>query len=26
MLSPYTSPIERIWFYVLRILCGLVLL
>ena len=26
MLSPYTSPIERIWFYALRILCGLVLL
>lgn len=26
MLSPYMSPIERIWFYSLRILCGLVLL
>lgn len=26
MLSPYMSPIERIWFYSLRILCGLILL
>ena len=26
MLSPYMSPIERVWFYSLRILCGLVLL
>lgn len=26
MLSPYMSPIERVWFYSLRILCGLILL
>ena len=26
MLSPYMSPVERVWFYTLRILCGLVLL
>ena len=26
MLSPYMSPVERLWFYSLRILCGLVLL
>ena len=26
MLSPYMSPVERLWFYTLRILCGLVLL
>ena len=26
MLSPYMSPVERVWFYSLRILCGLVLL
>ncbi|KNH45661.1 ABC transporter permease [Pseudomonas lini] len=26
MLSPYMSPIERVWFYGLRILCGLILL
>ena len=26
MLSPYMSPIERLWYYGLRILCGLVLL
>jgi putative spermidine/putrescine transport system permease protein len=26
MLSPYMSPIERIWYYSLRTLCGLVLL
>ena len=25
MLSPYMSPIERVWFYSLRILCGLIL-
>ena len=24
--SPYMSPIERVWFYSLRILCGLILL
>ncbi|WP_244232979.1 hypothetical protein, partial [Pseudomonas aeruginosa] len=22
MLSPYMSPVERLWFYSLRILCG----
>ncbi|MDF2796452.1 MAG: hypothetical protein K0S85_4205, partial [Pseudomonas orientalis] len=26
MLSPYMSPVERLWFYSLRILCGLILL
>lgn len=26
MLSPYMSPIERAWYYGLRLLCGLVLL
>lgn len=26
MLSPYMSPIERIWYYSLRTLCGLILL
>ncbi|SFP92678.1 putative spermidine/putrescine transport system permease protein [Geopseudomonas sagittaria] len=26
MLSPYMSPVERIWYYSLRTLCGLVLL
>ena len=26
MLSPYMSPVERVWFYSLRILCGLILL
>src|SRR5476651_25607 len=26
MLSPYMSPIERVWFYSLRTLCGLILL
>jgi putative spermidine/putrescine transport system permease protein len=26
MQSPYMSPIERVWFYSLRILCGLILL
>ena len=26
MLSPYMSPVERAWYYTLRILCGLVLL
>lgn len=26
MLSPYQSPIERVWYYALRILCGAVLL
>ncbi|UVE17380.1 ABC transporter permease [Pseudomonas sp. LS44] len=26
MLHPYTSPIERLWFYTLRIFCGLLLL
>ena len=26
MLSPYMSPVERLWYYGLRILCGLVLL
>ena len=26
MLSPYMSPVERLWFYTLRGLCGLVLL
>jgi putative spermidine/putrescine transport system permease protein len=26
MLSPYMSPIERVWYYALRSLCGLVLL
>ena len=26
MLSPYMSPIERVWFYTLRIICALVLL
>ena len=26
MLSPYMSPVERIWFYSLRILCALILL
>ena len=26
MLSPYMSPVERVWFYSLRILCGLVLM
>ena len=26
MLSPYMSPVERIWYYGLRLLCGLVLL
>ncbi|WP_246884647.1 hypothetical protein, partial [Pseudomonas protegens] len=25
MLSPYMSPVERVWFYSLRILCGLIL-
>ena len=25
MLSPYMSPVERIWYYALRTLCGLVL-
>ncbi|WP_246883625.1 hypothetical protein, partial [Pseudomonas protegens] len=24
MLSPYMSPVERVWFYSLRILCGLI--
>jgi putative spermidine/putrescine transport system permease protein len=26
MLSPYMSPVERLWYYGLRLLCGLVLL
>ncbi|EPN86113.1 polyamine ABC transporter permease, partial [Pseudomonas syringae pv. actinidiae ICMP 19101] len=26
MLNSYTSPIERIWYYALRILCALILL
>ena len=26
MLSPYMSPVERAWYYALRILCALVLL
>ena len=26
MLSPYMSPVERIWYYSLRTLCGLILL
>ena len=26
MLSPYMSPVERVWYYSLRILCGLILL
>ena len=26
MLQPYASPAERIWYYTLRILCGLILL
>lgn len=26
MLNPYTSPIERLWYYTLRIICTLVLL
>ena len=26
MLSPYSSPIERVWYYTLRIVCGLILL
>ncbi len=26
MLNPYTSPIERLWYYALRIICTLVLL
>ena len=26
MLQPYSSPIERIWHYALRVLCGLILL
>ena len=26
MLSPYMSPVERVWFYTLRVLCGLILL
>ena len=26
MLSPYMSPVERAWYYSLRLLCGLVLL
>ncbi len=26
MLSPYMSPVERAWYYGLRLLCGLVLL
>ncbi|MFC6296788.1 ABC transporter permease subunit [Pseudomonas sp. CCM 7893] len=26
MLSPYMSPVERVWFYSLRIFCGLILL
>ena len=26
MSSPYRSPVERIWYYVLRIFCGLLLL
>ncbi|PVZ15752.1 MULTISPECIES: ABC transporter permease [unclassified Pseudomonas] len=26
MLSPYQSPIERVWYYALRVLCGAVLL
>ena len=26
MLQPYSSPIERIWHYALRILCALILL
>jgi len=25
-LQPYASPIERIWFWVFRIFCGLILL
>lgn len=26
MLQPYASPAERVWYYALRILCGLILL
>jgi putative spermidine/putrescine transport system permease protein len=26
MLSPYSSPVERVWHYTLRTLCGLILL